>query len=426
MRRAVVAFMLVILTVLWTGCSEINHSSSNVVTDLESEIKLNGNSLIPNEFLQEDAYRPLNYSIQQAMWFTYMDYEYILLNKTEEEFTKAIVERFVKAKSMGINTVYVQVRAFCDAYYNSKLYPRGVYFAETSSFDPLAIMINSAHSLNLSVHAWVNPMRAKTDAEMQAMSDEYLPKQWYVDEIKRGTYIVQVEDRWYLNPAYNEVKKFITDGIKEIVSNYNVDGIHIDDYFYPTTDASFEMASFAESNTSDLAAWRMENINVMVKGMYLAVKSINKNVLFGISPQGSIEKNYSTQYADVAKWCKEGGYCDYIVPQIYFGFKNETCPFEQLVFQWQQLASEGKVKLIIGICTYKIGKEDAWAGTGKDEWLADTTVASREVEYVMSNQKLNGVAIFSYSSTFEPSGDEVLVNTVASECENIRKILVRN
>ena len=102
MRRAVVAFMLVILTVLWTGCSEINHSSSNVVTDLESEIKLNGNSLIPNEFLQEDAYRPLNYSIQQAMWFTYMDYEYILLNKTEEEFTKAIVERFVKAKSMGI------------------------------------------------------------------------------------------------------------------------------------------------------------------------------------------------------------------------------------------------------------------------------------------------------------------------------------
>ncbi|NLP26082.1 MAG: family 10 glycosylhydrolase [Clostridiales bacterium] len=426
MRRTIVSLILLISTIFWTGCSEISHSSLDVVEELESEVKLHGNSLIPNEFLQEDTYKPLNYSTQQAMWFTYMDYENILLDKTEDEFTKNIIERFVKAKSLGINTIYIQVRAFCDAYYNSELFPRGEYFSPTSDFDPLTIMINSAHSLNLSIHAWVNPMRAKTDIEMQAMPNGFLPKQWYDDEIRKGTYIVQVEDRWFLNPAYSEVKTFITDGIKEIVLNYEVDGIHIDDYFYPTTDSSFDMASFTESEISDLAAWRMGNINIMVGGIYSTIKSINKNILFGISPQGSIEKNYSSQYADVAKWCKEEGYCDYIVPQIYFGFNNETCPFEQIVYEWQQLTSGSKVKLIIGVCTYKIGREDPWAGVGKDEWIADLNVASREIEYIMNNQTLNGMAIFSYSSTFEPSGDEVIINAVADECDNIRGILVRD
>lgn len=426
MRRTIVSLILLISTIFWTGCSEISHSSLDVVEELESEVKLHGNSLIPNEFLQEDTYKPLNYSTQQAMWFTYMDYENILLDKTEDEFTKNIIERFVKAKSLGINTIYIQVRAFCDAYYNSELFPRGEYFSPTSDFDPLTIMINSAHSLNLSIHAWVNPMRAKTDIEMQAMPNGFLPKQWYDDEIRKGTYIVQVEDRWFLNPAYGEVKTFITDGIKEIVLNYEVDGIHIDDYFYPTTDSSFDMASFTESEISDLAAWRMENINIMVGGIYSTIKSINKNILFGISPQGSIEKNYSSQYADVAKWCKEEGYCDYIVPQIYFGFNNETCPFEQIVYEWQQLTSGSKVKLIIGVCTYKIGREDPWAGLGKDEWIADLNVASREIDYIMNNQTLNGMAIFSYSSTFEPSGDEVIINAVADECDNIRGILVRD
>lgn len=426
MRRTIVSLILLISTIFWTGCSEISHSSLDVVEELESEVKLHGNSLIPNEFLQKDTYKPLNYSTQQAMWFTYMDYENILLDKTEDEFTKNIIERFVKAKSLGINTIYIQVRAFCDAYYNSELFPRGEYFSPTSDFDPLTIMINSAHSLNLSIHAWVNPMRAKTDIEMQAMPNGFLPKQWYDDEIRKGTYIVQVEDRWFLNPAYGEVKTFITDGIKEIVLNYEVDGIHIDDYFYPTTDSSFDMASFTESEISDLAAWRMENINIMVGGIYSTIKSINKNILFGISPQGSIEKNYSSQYADVAKWCKEEGYCDYIVPQIYFGFNNETCPFEQIVYEWQQLTSGSKVKLIIGVCTYKIGREDPWAGLGKDEWIADLNVASREIDYIMNNQTLNGMAIFSYSSTFEPSGDEVIINAVADECDNIRGILVRD
>ena len=195
MRRTIVSLILLISTIFWTGCSEISHSSLDVVEELESEVKLHGNSLIPNEFLQEDTYKPLNYSTQQAMWFTYMDYENILLDKTEDEFTKNIIERFVKAKSLGINTIYIQVRAFCDAYYNSELFPRGEYFSPTSDFDPLTIMINSAHSLNLSIHAWVNPMRAKRILNA-GYAEWFLPKQWYDDEIRKGTYIVQVEDRW--------------------------------------------------------------------------------------------------------------------------------------------------------------------------------------------------------------------------------------
>ncbi|MBQ8725077.1 MAG: family 10 glycosylhydrolase, partial [Oscillospiraceae bacterium] len=101
---------------------------------------------------------------------------------------------------------------------------------------------------------------------------------------------------------------------EEIVRNYDVDGIHIDDYFYPTADTSFDAEAFAESDINSLTEFRKEQCSLMVKDIYDAVKSVNPDVLFGISPQGTLSGNAS-QYSDPERWCSEDGFCDYIVPQ---------------------------------------------------------------------------------------------------------------
>ena len=141
---------------------------------------------------------------------------------------------------MGINTVYLHLRAFGDAYYCSQLFPPA---AAVGDFDPLPILLEEAHRLHLSVHGWINPLRLQNDAGMGALSDRYQIGQWYRDSQKNGTYLCKVGDYWWLNPAYPEVRQLIADGVAEIVQQYEVDGIHLDDYFYPTTETAFDAAA---------------------------------------------------------------------------------------------------------------------------------------------------------------------------------------
>ena len=124
-----------------------------------------------------------------GMWFTAMDYAEILTGKSEAEFRAAIQERFQQVQALGIQTVFLQVRAFADAYYTSTYYMSGLSMSADCSFDPLQIMLTEAHQLGLSVHAWVNPLRCQTDAQMEQMPEQYPISQWYADETKRGTWL---------------------------------------------------------------------------------------------------------------------------------------------------------------------------------------------------------------------------------------------
>lgn len=227
----------------------------------------------PEPSKQPTASRTIcNYAKQTAMWFPVMDYSNTLTNQSEAEFTASMRAEFQNAANMGINTVYVHVRAYQDAYYRSKLFPLGSYCSDSCTYDPLAIMTDLAHEQNLSIHAWINPLRGQTDEEMQQMENSYLLKQWYLDDTKRGTYLVQVQNRWWLNPCYEEVRQLIADGATEILTQYPVDGLHIDDYFYPTTDPSFDAAAFAASGSSDQTAWRLEQCSQLVQTLHDAVK----------------------------------------------------------------------------------------------------------------------------------------------------------
>ena len=323
---------------------------------------------------------------------------------------------------MGINTVYVHVRSHGDSYYKSSIFPKGKYY--NSDFDPLQVMVDVAHEKGLSIHAWINPMRCMDTQLMESQSDDYILKKWSLEY--NGTYINECDGYWYLNPYYDEVRKLICDGIAEIVNNYNVDGVNIDDYFYPTTDETFDRPCFADSNQSDLLQFRRDNVSKMVKDMYNTIKSINSTVEFGISPQGNIDKNYDEQCADVSLWTSTEGYCDYIAPQIYYGFNNSTCPYIDTLNTWADLNKNSKVKLIIGLGTYKIGLEDTWAGSGSNEWIDDDNIIGCQIDYAFNNPDVDGIAIYSYSSTFEPTGDTSVIDKVSKERSYIEQAIKKH
>lgn len=392
---------------------------TTVSSELTTELTIQSES--PAEV--KASYKALNYSVQKGIWISYLEYSSAMTNRSASEFRETIGEYFDNVCSIGLNTVYVQARAFGDAYYKSELFPTGDRYNGTigakMKYDPLEIMVEEAHSRGLSIHAWINPMRLMTDSQIKTLSDDYIVKKWYNEN--NGTYIVKSGDRWYLNPAYAEVEKLITDGITEIVSGYDVDGIQIDDYFYPTTDKSFDSKAYAESGTSkSLSEWRKDNINSMVKKMNRAVHKANPTALFGISPQGSIDNNYDELYADVKVWCGSSEYCDYILPQVYFGFENASLPYEETIAEWSSMTSSGNVRLVIGLAGYKIGQTDNYAGkNGKNEWINNSDMLARQISAAEKLSNYGGTAIFRYGSVFEP--DSSVAKQVNMEISNLKK-----
>lgn len=338
--------------------------------------------------IEDGDYSAVNYDNPIGMWFPYMHFEEYMYGKNEDEFRTAVHEKFLSAQSENVNTVYLHVHPCGDAYYKSEIFPKGVYL--DGEYDPLEIMLEEAHNMGLSVHAWINPLRCQTVEQMHNMPEDFVIRQWA--ENPECQFVEVVNDRWYLNPAYEETINLVCSGIEEIITEYDVDGIHIDDYFYPTTETYFDSTAFAASGSDDLAAWRTENCTRLVKSIYDTVSRYD--IPFGISPQGNINADYTTQYADVRLWVSADGYCDYIVPQIYFGFRNETCPFLPTLEEWESIVSNDNIKLIIGLGAYKLDKTDIWAGTsGENEWLENPEIINQQIECVKSSSA-DGYALY--------------------------------
>lgn len=322
---------------------------------------------ITDVIISPNSYHAINYDVQKAVWIAYLDIDQMIKGASEQQFRSKISAEYDNIVSLGCNTVYVHVRSFGDAYYYSAIYPFTAAYSDTIGvappYDPLKIMIDEAHSRGLSFHAWVNPMRTTSKENFANMNSSYVLKQWYDSNTANGTFLVYDSSTkfWWLSPAYPAVRALICSGISEIVSNYNVDGIHIDDYFYPTTSSSFDMAAFEASGWSDRAAWRRSVVSSLVREIYSTVKACNSTVLFGVSPQGNIENNYDNLYADVKMWCSTAGYLDYIVPQIYYGF-NDSLSYDTAARQWMSIRTSGGVKLVIGIGAYKVGVNTEWSG----------------------------------------------------------------
>jgi uncharacterized lipoprotein YddW (UPF0748 family) len=356
----------------------------------------------------------------RAVWVPYLSLNMSNeTDKSEQAFQKKFDSIISTAKSCGMNTLIVQVRPFSDALYQSDYFPwshiltgkQGV----SPGYDPLKYMVEASHKAGMQIHAWVNPLRIQASGVPSILSENNPYYKFRSDNAKTD-YVLDFQNGAYYNPAYEEVRKLVADGVKEIVQKYDVDGVQIDDYFYPTQDASFDQKSYATycSNAKKtgtplaLGDWRRANINTLVSLVYREVKSANRNVVFGIAPQGNIE-NDMNMGADVYSWCAAKGYIDYICPQLYYNFQNPTLPFNTAADNWKNVVKNKNIKLYFGLAVYKAGS-DADSGT----WKTSSTIIANQIKYGRDS-KCDGFMFFSC--------DYLTGEQTKQEIQNVIKLL---
>ena len=308
----------------------------------------------------------------RGMWIsTVYNLDYPSSPTTDPAQLKAQADKILdNCRDMGINNVFLQVRPASDALYKSSIYPWSAYLtgsqgtAPGEGFDPLQYWIEGAHSRGMELHAWVNPYRATKVSSGDALSSLSADNPASI----HPEYIIKYSDgNYYYDPALPEVRQLVIDGIMEIVNNYDVDGIHMDDYFYPGTDFNDE-TSFQQYKGSftDKGDWRRNNVNLLVSGIKSAIDSSGKDVEFGISPAGiwanssnnplgsntSGNEAYYSNYADTRKWALEGT-VDYIAPQIYWEVGHSAADYATLVNWWSDTLKDAPAKLYIGLADYK-------------------------------------------------------------------------
>lgn len=263
-------------------------------------------------------------------------------------------------KSTGIDTVMFQARTQGDALYKSSINPWSSVLTGTQGkdpgYDPLAFVLEEAHKRNMKVHVWLNPYRVTTSGtNLNVLSTEHQAR-------KNPSWVLTHDGRMYFNPELPQVKQYIVDTVAEIVTNYNVDGVHFDDYFYPSKYPLPE----GETRDGKVANERRNHITEMVSAVGKKVKSIKPNVEFGISPSGiwknkSSDSNgsntrgnesYYSDYADTRLWVKNH-LVDYIAPQIYWETGNTAADYETLVKWWSDTVKGTGVNLYIGQGIYK-------------------------------------------------------------------------
>ncbi len=394
--------LAIILSIVLTACS--NYSSSSRSDNTQFVFKSSAepvlNETASTSTKKKDTRNVIKYDDIRAVWLSYIDLAPMLTGKTEEQFKAAFETACRNVSDLGCNTIFVHIRPFGDAIYDSELYPTSKYItgnaSQKGSFDPLKIMVDIAHAHKLSFHGWINPLRLESEDCFASYDESYLTKKWY--ESKNG-YVcsVQGDKHLWLNPGYSEVRKLIADGAAEIVKKYEVDGIHYDDYFYPTTDESFDKACFAGSKSNKtLSIWRLDNITEMVKQIYDAVKSVNSDLAVGASPQGNLDNNYRYMYADVKRWGSQKGYVDYICPQIYFGYNNPVKPFLPTLKEWESVVTEPSVSLCVGLAVYKI------SGT-ESEFVQTNGIIAKQIGDIYSSEKCKGFSLYAYNNLFSDS-----------------------
>lgn len=328
------------------------------------------------------------------------------------EYKTRIDTMFDTAKATGFNAIFFHVHAFADAMYPSEIFPfthrigyktpggdpiQGV----DPGYDPLAYAVSAAHKRGLQLHAWWNPYRIWTLSDDISALSENNPAYIFrnSDDPALKNYVLSTGKGLYYNPAEQGVRDLISAGIAEMLSNYAVDGVHFDDYFYPTTDATFDAVSYAIYKNGggllSMADWRRENVDKLL----LQVRALcaSKGVPFGVSPAGNISRVVDTMYANVALWGSSFGYVDYLCPQIYWGFKHDTMPFSGALNDWLGLVTHPSVKLYIGLPAYKLGETDSGAGSGKNEFKNDKEIIKRMVLTARAVD-CDGFIVYSYTA----------------------------
>lgn len=338
-----------------------------------------------------------------GVWINYNEINSIIeACETQPQLNDKINLMFNEFKKYNINTVFLHSRAFDDCFYNSEIFPPSEYCVNDNNelkFDVLQSFIDCSKDLNIEIHAWVNPYRIRKDNKIDLINKNTLAGELYSQNPEDQRLII-TENSIFYNPASIEVQNYVLSGIKEVLDNYNVNGIHIDDYFYPTTSETIDTEMYNEytknGGSLSLADFRRQNVNSLVISIYSLVKSYSNDLIFSISPSADINADYNSHFADVKLWASQKGFTDYIIPQIYFGFEHETMPFETVLDEWSNLKTEN-TKIAIGLSVYKSGEIDTFAKSGSNEWVDNTDILKRQIQIIDNNEHLNGYSYYSSS-----------------------------
>jgi uncharacterized lipoprotein YddW (UPF0748 family) len=345
-------------------------------------------------------------------------------NKTQPEVLKraALISLLDHHQATGINTIYFQIRSQCDAMYASNIEPwsadltgkQGTAPVETDPFDPtsteiwdpLEFIIEECHRRGMELHAWMNPYRAIGNyGVINSFSPDHVAR-------KHPEWLLSAGALRILDPGIPEVQAYVNSVIADVVSRYDVDGVHFDDYFYPSAqtyndDATFNADPRGFTNRGD---WRRDNVNRFIKSVSETIEDIKPWVKFGVSPSGIYRnstdpalgsatrglQHYVTLFADSRKWLQEG-WIDYLVPQVYWYIGQSVADYSVIVPWWNDNAYGRHI--YIGMAGYKVN-----VGIYGSSW-ADPSMIPREVRLNRSPAYPNiyGQSIYNTSSLLSTS-----------------------
>ena len=268
----------------------------------------------------------------------------------EAEMKTYLLEMLNNLQKVNVNAIIFQVRVEGDALYPSPYEPWSRYLTGkqgvSPGWDPLAFMVEEAHKRNMELHAWINPYRARTKGT------KVLAKN-HASVLNPGNFI-EYEGQLYFNPSLKSNRDHICKVVTDIITRYDVDGLHIDDYFYPypTNGKSFKDDKwFQTSGYKDKGVWRRNNVNLLIERLHKTVRSVKPWLKFGVSPfgiyrnEGSWEwgsrtkglQSYDDLNADVLYWINEG-WVDYCIPQVYWEIGHKAADYEALLEWWAEYA----------------------------------------------------------------------------------------
>ena len=318
------------------------------------------------------------------------------MQKTPEQCRAYIVDQLDKLAEAGCNAVIFQVRPTADAMYKSDIEPWSSWLtgkrgkAPNPEWDPLQFTIDEAHTRGMELHAWLNPYRVTSNPKEVLPADHLYNKERYR--------FFRYDNKIFFDPAYQENRDYISQVVADIVTRYDVDAIHMDDYFYPyPVGGSFnaDTESYAKfGNGQNKGDWRRHNVDLLIEQLHSTIKDIKPWVRFGISPFGIWRnkrndprgsesaglQNYDDLYADILLWA-EKGWIDYVAPQLYWELDLKVAPSRKLAQWWNDNTPE-PVQLYIGQDTKRT--MDKPTATDKNE-LATKIDITRRLENIDGN-----------------------------------------
>lgn len=341
----------------------------------------------------------------------------------------ALTQKLDKLKSLGINTVFFQVKPDGTALWSSRILPWSDMLTgkigEDPGYDPLQFMLDEAHKRGMKVHAWFNPYRVSVNTKPSTVTElnrtlTLHPASVFV---LHRDWIRTASDRFVLDPGIPEARDWITSIVAEVVARYPVDGVQFDDYFYAETPGS----TLNDSQTfkrygqgfASKADWRRHNTQTLIEQVSHTIKQLNPNVEFGVSPAG-VWRNlshdpagsdtrgaaaYDEAYADTRRWVQQG-LLDYIAPQLYWPFLRQAARYDVLAKWWAEVVKPTNTRLYIGIALYKVGEPSK----NEPDWTIKGGVPElkNQIDLNESVPQINGTILFRENYLNQPQTQDAV------------------